>query len=143
MFRGEALRREIAERAVGPLGVVVLTEVFDHDPGLGEGPELLAVEAFIAEAGVERFDEAVLPRACRGDVEGLDFLLCEPALEFLGDELRSVVGADELGRAVQCDGCLNQLDDLARTDLARGEMPPATQKDRDHLVWSERYLNSV
>ena len=92
---------------MGPLGVVVLTEVFDHDPGLGEGPELLAVEAFIAEAGVERFDEAVLPRACRGDVEGLDFLLCEPALEFLGDELRSVVGADELGRAVQCDGCLN------------------------------------
>ena len=105
---------------MGPLGVVVLTEVFDHDPGLGEGPELLAVEAFIAEAGVERFDEAVLPRACRGDVEGLDFLLCEPALEFLGDELRSVVGADELGRAVQCDGCLNQLDDLARTDLALG-----------------------
>ena len=27
--------------------------------------------------------------------------------------------------------------------VARGEMPPATQKDRDHLVWSERYLNSV
>ena len=45
MFSGEALRREIAERAVGPLGVVVLAEVFDHDLGLGEGPELLAVEA--------------------------------------------------------------------------------------------------
>jgi hypothetical protein len=45
LFRGEALRREIAERAVGPLGVVVLAEVFDHDLGLGEGPELLAVEA--------------------------------------------------------------------------------------------------
>ena len=48
LFRGEALRRQIAERAVGPLGVVVLTEVFDHDPGLGEGPELLAVKAFVA-----------------------------------------------------------------------------------------------
>ena len=33
---------------MGPLGVVVLTEVFDHDPGLGEGPELLAVKAFVA-----------------------------------------------------------------------------------------------
>jgi hypothetical protein len=69
---------------------------------------------------MERFDEAVLPRARRGDVKALNFLLSEPALEFLGDELRSVVGADELGRAVQRDGRLNQLDDVARTDLALG-----------------------
>jgi len=103
---------------VGPLGVVVLTEVFYHDPGLGEGPKLLAVKAFVAEAVVERFDEAVLPRARRGDLDGLNILLCETALEFLGDELRFVVGADELGSAVQRDGCLNQLYDVARTDLA-------------------------
>ena len=51
--RDEALRREIAERAGRPLGVVVLAEVFDDDTGLGEGPELLAIEAFVAEAGVE------------------------------------------------------------------------------------------
>ncbi len=89
---------------MGPLGVVVLTEVFDHDPGLGEGPKLLAVEAFVADAGVERFDKAVLPRACRGDVEGLDFLLCEPALELLGDKLRAVVGSDELRRPVLRNG---------------------------------------
>jgi hypothetical protein len=52
LFSGEALRREIAERAVGPLGVVVLTEVFDHDVSLGERLKLLTVESFIAEAGV-------------------------------------------------------------------------------------------
>ena len=80
---GNPKRREIAERAVEPLDILVLTEIFDHDPGLGEGPELLAVEAFFAEAGVERFHKAVLPRARRGDIEGLDILLCEPALSSL------------------------------------------------------------
>ena len=50
MFQDEALRGEIAERAVRPLSVVVLAEVFDDDAGLGEGPELFAVEALIAEA---------------------------------------------------------------------------------------------
>ena len=45
-----------------PLGVVVLAEIFDDDTGLGQRPELLAVQAFVAEARVERFDEAVLLR---------------------------------------------------------------------------------
>ena len=77
-----------------PLSVVFEAEVFDHDAGLGQGPKPLAVEAFVAEAGVERFDKAVLPRARRRDGEGLDVLRGQPALEFLGDELRAVVGAD-------------------------------------------------
>ena len=45
------MRRELAERAVRPLDVVVLAEVLDADAGLDEGPELLAIEAFFAEAG--------------------------------------------------------------------------------------------
>ena len=77
-----------------PLGVVFEAEVFDHDADLGQRPKLLAVEAFVAEAGVERLDKAVLPRARRSDVDGLDVLRSQPALEFLGDELRAVVGAD-------------------------------------------------
>ena len=38
--------------------VVTVSEVLDDDSGLGESPELLAVEAFIAEAAVEGFHEA-------------------------------------------------------------------------------------
>ena len=71
--RDEALLREIAERAVRPLGVVVLAEVFDDDTGLGEGPELLAIEAFVAEASVERLPWAVLPAlaaVCRSAKRG-------------------------------------------------------------------------
>ena len=40
-----------------PAAVGVLSVVFDHDPGLGQGPELLAVEALVAEASVEGFHE--------------------------------------------------------------------------------------
>ncbi len=39
MFQDEALRGEIAERAVRPLSVVVLAQVFDDDARFGEGPE--------------------------------------------------------------------------------------------------------
>jgi len=66
---------------VWPLGVGFEAEVFDHDAGLGQGPKLLAVEAFVTEAGVERFDKAVLPRARRSDADGLDLGFGQPALE--------------------------------------------------------------
>ena len=82
---------------MGPLGVVFPAEVFDDDPRFRERPQLLAVEAFVAEARAKRFDEAVLPRAGGRDVDCFDVLVGQPALEFLGDELRPVVGADELG----------------------------------------------
>jgi hypothetical protein len=40
----------VAKLAVRPLGVVGAAEVFDDHPGLGQRPELFAVEAFVAEA---------------------------------------------------------------------------------------------
>jgi len=60
---GEGRQRLVAEAAVGPALVVLAAVVFDDDASLGEGPELLAVEAIVAEATVEGFDEAVLPWA--------------------------------------------------------------------------------
>ena len=107
-------------RTVRPLSVVVLAEVFDDDARFGEGPELFAVEALIAEATVEAFDEPISPRAGRGDVNGLDVLLRQPLLEFLRDKLRAIVGADELRRAVFGDGRSHQPDDVGRADLALG-----------------------
>ena len=74
---------------------------------------MLAVEALVAEAAVEGFHEAVLPWAARLDVEGLYLVCCQPALEFLGDKLRAVVGADVVGRSVLGDGALHQVDDIA------------------------------
>ena len=87
----------VAELTMGSLGVVLDAEVLDDDPSLGEGPELLPVQAFVPEAPVERLDEAVLPGTGRLDVDRLDLLLGQPPLEFFGDKLRTVVRADELG----------------------------------------------
>ena len=65
----------VAEFAVGPHGVVLDPEVLDDDAGLGQRPHLLPIEALIAEAGVERFHEAILPRTGGGDVDRLNILL--------------------------------------------------------------------
>jgi len=59
---------------------------------------LLAVQAFVAEATVEAFDEPAFPWARRGDVDRSDVLLGQPLLEILRDKLRAFVGADELRR---------------------------------------------
>ena len=53
-------------------------EVFNDHPGFGEGPKLLAVEAFIAEAPVEALHEPILPGTGRLDVDGLNLVLCQP-----------------------------------------------------------------
>lgn len=60
----------VAERAVRPLGIVVLAEVSDKDGRFGDGLELLAVEERIAEAFDNQF-----PRTGRGDIDRLKFLL--------------------------------------------------------------------
>ena len=93
-----------------PPCVVVDAEVLDDDAGLCQGPQLLAIEALIPEAAVERFHEPVLLRAGRFDVDRPDFLIRQPLLEFLGDELRAVVGADIFRSAVLLDGFLDQPD---------------------------------
>jgi hypothetical protein len=54
----------VAERAV-PSVVVTLFPVGDHDAGLGQAPEEVDVQAFVAEPAVERFDVADAPRVNR------------------------------------------------------------------------------
>jgi hypothetical protein len=58
---GEGRRVQIAQAALRPVAVVLLTLVPDDHPGFGRGVELLPVQALIPEASVEAFHEAVLP----------------------------------------------------------------------------------
>ena len=67
---------------------------------------LLLVEALVPEATVEAPDEAVLPGAARIGINGLDLVLCQPALHFFSDKLRAVVTPQEHGRTVFLDGSL-------------------------------------
>ena len=56
----------VAERAVSSAVVVVLLPVGDHDAGLGQVPEDVDVQAFVADPAVERLDVAVAPRLTGG-----------------------------------------------------------------------------
>jgi len=51
----------VAQGGVPAVVVVFGFAVGDDDPGLGEGPEGVDVEAFVSDPAVERFDVAVPP----------------------------------------------------------------------------------
>ena len=73
---------------------------------------MLAVEALVPEATVEALHKPVFPRTGRGNIDRLDVLVRQPALEIVGDELRAVVGPDVLWGAILGDGRLHQRDDV-------------------------------
>ena len=89
----EDLRRGrlVSERAMRADGVEVPPPAFYDDLRLGEGVEDLAVEEFVAHPGIERLDEAVLPRAAGCDVGGLGANRADPFLHSLRDELRPII----------------------------------------------------
>ena len=135
------IRREergafVAEPAVRPPVVVPAAVVLDDYAGFAERPKLLLVEALVPEPAVEGFDEAVLPGAAGLYIDRLDVIIGQPALEFLGDKLRAVVRADELGRSVELDRLLHQIDDIARLQSPiRAEhmaLPRVLVEDRQH-----------
>src|SRR5215831_15727522 len=88
-------------RCVRPDRVVVPPPALDDDLGLAESVEDFAVEQLVAQASVEALDVAVLPGAASLDVGGLGTDNRDPFLHGLGDELRSVVGPDVSGNALQ------------------------------------------
>src|SRR5262249_28390532 len=91
---------------------------FDDDLCLAQSEEDFAVEQFVAQAGVEALDVAVLPRAPSVDVSGLGTDRRDPAVHGLGDELRSVVGTDVSGNATQDEEVAQNIDHIDRLELA-------------------------
>src|SRR6187200_554764 len=69
-----------------PDRVVVASPALDDNLSLSQRVEDFAIEQFIAQACVEAFDEAVLPRAAWCDVGGLCTDRCDPLLHSLGHE---------------------------------------------------------
>jgi len=89
----EDLRRGrlVSERAMWADGVEVPPPAFHDDLRLREGVEDLAVEEFIAQPGIERLDEAVLPGTARRDIGGLRANRADPFLDSLRDKFRPVI----------------------------------------------------
>src|SRR5215831_4567218 len=106
------------DRWVLRCALVVASPALDDDLGLAQTVEDLAVEQLVAKAGVEAFDVAVLPRTASLDVSGLGADSCDPFLHGLGDELRSVLGADVTGDATQDEEVGQNVDHIDRLEFA-------------------------
>ena len=85
--------------------VVLAAIVLNNYASFGQCPELLPVEALVAEASMETLDEAILPRTAGLDIDRLlDLIGGQPSLDFLGDKLGTVVTPQVGGRPVLGDG---------------------------------------
>jgi hypothetical protein len=96
----------------------VAPPALDDDLGLAESVEDFAVEQLVAQASVEALDVAVLPGAASLDVGGLGTDNRDPFLYGLGEELRSVVGPDVSGNALQDEQVGQNVDHIDRLELA-------------------------
>jgi hypothetical protein len=103
---------------VQPDRVVVAPPALDDDSGLSERVEDFAVEQLIAKSRVEALDVAVLPRTAPLDVSGLGAGNRDPFLHGLSHELRSVVGPDVSGNAMQDEEVGQNVDHIDRLELA-------------------------
>jgi hypothetical protein len=78
---------------------------------------------------MEALHEPVLPRTGRLDVNGLDLVLRQPPLHFLGNELRPVVAAQVLRRTVLLKRALDRgYDTRYRAHVVRLRADPAFQR---------------
>lgn len=94
----------------------MLAEDFDDLMGVVSVQEQLHIEALIAKLSGEGFRASVLPGAAGLDIEALDPLVSQPLLQGLGDELGTIVTAQELGSAVLRDEDFQDSDHLTRIE---------------------------
>jgi hypothetical protein len=111
-------RGQVVETRVRADGVVVLAPGFDKHLRLAPGAKPLDAETLVAEAPVERLVGAVLPRFTRVDDRGLDVRVGEPLEDSAADELRSAIGAQVGGRAVDAHEPSEDSDNAAGPDTA-------------------------
>ncbi len=92
----ELLGSAVAERLVVTESVVVIAPIPDDEARVSEGSELVLVEAFVAEATVERFDIRILRWLARIDEVQAYFPIASPARHRDSSQLGSVINNDRL-----------------------------------------------
>ena len=97
--------------------IVVLSPVFNNNACFAQIQEPFSIQAFIAEATVETFDVAVLPRTTWIDIYSLDLIFSEPVLDFLGDKFRSIIASDVLGDSIGGHRLPQPSEDLLGSNL--------------------------
>ncbi len=84
---------------MGSCRIVVDAPVSDDLSGMTVIAEQMFVQAFIAQASVEAFDEAVLHGLARLDVMPLDTSILAPLQNGIGCQLRSIVADHHAGKS--------------------------------------------
>jgi len=124
------------------LGVVLDSEPLQQDAGMRDAPEVLFVEALVAQPPVERLAKSVLPRLAGLDVECGRADLFEPVHDLGCDELAAVVTSDHGRRSVVLEQPLQHALDDARRDRAgavHGECDACELvDDREHFEHAAR-----
>ncbi len=110
-----------------PDGIVLASPGFGQNLCLLQCIKYLAVEELIAQAGVEAFNRAVLPRAAWRDISRLSANGSDPRLDRLGDELRPVIRPDMCRHAAQDEEIRKNVDDVVR-------IQPSRYPDRQRLA---------
>jgi hypothetical protein len=106
----EHRRRQPAQPAVRPYGVIVDAPSLDDSPTLGERGEDVFVEAFVAQPAVERFDEAALGRLAGRNVVPFDATVLLPAEDGTGGQFGAVV-TDQQGPVTPFDDAIELASD--------------------------------
>jgi hypothetical protein len=86
--------RPIAQRAMGPEGVVFSSPPFDEYLSFLQGIEDLSIQQFVSEFPVETFTVTVFPGAARFNVQGSHSCSFKPLTYRLGSEFRAVIRSD-------------------------------------------------
>jgi len=89
------VQREIAKARMRPHGVIVLTQLSMTTFASARVRKPFEAEAFVAELAVEALGDAILPGLAGLDQRGANALRGDPGQERLGNELRTVVAAQE------------------------------------------------
>src|ERR1051325_7873481 len=76
---------------MGPIGIIIEMPRSDDPARHRQAPEDMLVEAFVAEAAVETFDESVLDRLAPGDVVPVAAAFLLPVQDRMRGQLAAVV----------------------------------------------------
>src|SRR3954449_11175539 len=119
--------------------VVLVFPVADGDPCVGQGPEQVDVEAFVAETAVEGLDVSVPPRLAGRD-EGQAEAFSGPVGHRGARQLGAVVAAQHLWVAAALGKPVKLVDEPVPSDGAFNEaakaLPGVFVDNRNDLHWS-------
>lgn len=88
----------------------------DLGSGVLKRQEPMAVQTFVPQAAVERYQKSIVRRLARPTEVERHAVLVHPAVKRLRDELKSVVYPDALGRSSRHSDPCHRLDHLLALD---------------------------